>query len=265
MNTAAQWPTRAIPGSQNVPAAGDPPGLTAAGAPRPVSRPAPLVLRWLDHGDLRTIINGRSIVFAADDVHELLELDAEQRTALAASTLDSPLEWLQNDEAPVQLYTVREVHQVIREHPSHQSMEFLPWFDEQVELLRTNAETIVVDVVRNVPAAGRETYSVSRAAKTLSHDPLLRVNVPTLWDRLEELGWIHRGEDDRWIADREQIVADHLTLLRTVIGGQKGAGKFYEQIRITPAGLDELHRLFGGASRFYLEHDAQPPLFEEGK
>jgi DNA-damage-inducible protein D len=97
-------------------------------------------------------------------------------------------------------------------------------------------------------------YSVADAAKVLSRDPHITIKERALFAYMAGLEWVYRREG-RWKAYRSQLDTGRLA--------EKVAKPFYHAgrdelvagdptVRITPKGLQELHRRLGGSGQLAL-------------
>lgn len=95
-------------------------------------------------------------------------------------------------------------------------------------------------------------YSMDEAAKILSRDPSIEIGRTRLFTYLSEQGWIYRsGTRGRWHAYQSQVDSGRLVQRMSAAFLNARTGEMEAPaptIRVTPKGLDALHRLLGGQS-----------------
>lgn len=97
----------------------------------------------------------------------------------------------------------------------------------------------------DIVSTGRDS-SVSAAAKLLSRSSGVRIGPVQLRNELEAIGWMFRDPSSGDWVPKQTVVNRKWAVLRKTDSG-------YDQVRITPAGLRELHAHFGGGQgRFQL-------------
>lgn len=229
--------------------------------------------RWLGHGiDVRVSLRpDRDPMFFAVDVLRALEiLDDDLLDAIEADpyrTLDLPGSVLHQqgvelaDGTPVKLYAIDEVLTVAEDHPNHLTADFCAWFHDVVEGIVTVDDVMAAEAN---PAAGP--FTIAQAASVLSRDPALAYGRATLFRALRrDLGWIDR-DAGIWIPSRaavdEGMLIRHNIRFETSRLENPGERISYPQIRVTTAGLQELHRRLGGVGSITLDAPPAPTLIE---
>jgi anti-repressor protein len=95
-------------------------------------------------------------------------------------------------------------------------------------------------------------YSVADAAKVLNRDPLINTGERKLYRFMAGLGWVFR-RDGRWKAYQAQVNNGRLTEKINepfMVKGQPFAPA--PTVRITPKGIEELHKRLGGSGQLAL-------------
>ncbi|BAU32495.1 phage antirepressor KilAC domain-containing protein [Microcella alkaliphila] len=198
--------------------------------------------RWFGHGiDIRAVqTSGDSEArFVGPDIYAALELLDDNRDLL----------------------TVADVVALANEFPTEKRMEFLVWFDGvRSELL----DGVLYAIATNSPFSRARVddghLSVGEAADILSRDPVIRITRDELFrDLLRDYGWAMQEPITRaWIpTDR---ATDAGWLVRDQTRGRTDRIA-YPQVRVTRAGLEELHRRLGGIAALHVD-DHHPQLIE---
>lgn len=237
--------------------------------------------RWLGHGiDVRVSIRrDRDPMFFAVDVLRALEvLDEHELDALEAdpyATTDMPGEVLHQagvelaDGTPVKLYAIDEVLTVAEDHPNHLTADFCSWYHDVVDSIIGG--DVLADATPEEPGAvelaAGGTYTVGAAARILSGDPALSYGRNTLFAAMRRtLGWIDR-DAGIWVPSTDALRDGHLVRhnirLETSRLSKPGERISYPQIRVTTAGLKELHRRLGGVGTITLDAPPTPTLVED--
>lgn len=101
-------------------------------------------------------------------------------------------------------------------------------------------------------------YSVASAAKVLSRDPNIQIGRNQLFDKLREMGWIFRtqGKRARWEAYQDKGIKTGRLVHKLSSPFFNERTEEWEQpaptIRVTPKGLNDLHRALGGSNQLEL-------------
>lgn len=232
-----------------------------------MTRPMVTPFRWAGHGiDVRGIVTENGPLFLAKDICEALEIEVEYESiphsypeqlvfkypgkSITFETLGGAA-----DSRFDQVYEVGEVFRVAYNNVTYVTDDFLFWFTEQVALL----EQLDVDAFTD-PEPGKSalangaTFSIARAARVLSGDPVISLGQQSLFEAMKNFGWISR-DHETWIPADSELRAGHLVRHKQRVPGRK---ELYNQIRITHDGLVALHARLGGLARLNL--DAPPDL-----
>lgn len=239
-----------------------------------IQTPIIVPLRWLGRGqDVRvTITRDHQVLVYAFDVFRALNLytdtiERHRNYPLAAiALLPAGVKFLDDvvDEShsAAPLYPLHRIQQILRRSPADPRLveELLEWLGEVVaDLMAPPARRAAVNAepgLRELARGG--TYSVRRGAEILSRDPALNYGRQSLFDAMQQLGWIAR-ELGIWVPAEQPLEEGWLLRHRVKIGYEKrGERVSYPQIRITDAGLTELHARLGGIATLNLED--QPTL-----
>lgn len=244
------------------------------------------VYRWVGHGvDVRAIHQGdRDPLFIASDIEVALGLlDADAVRRIESSDNPGAVdEQLRGYFASVRhfnvsrpeggspaLYEIDTVLRLARQEPTTAALYFVPWFHELVDTI--TAEPLADDDIAPAPADVEQlltddtVWTIAEAGRILAGDPALRAyGRDTLFQALRrDLGWIDReagvwvpsptAEDSGWLRRyriRDQIHAvDHGRVT-------------YPQIRVTRAGLHQLHLVLGGVADLARDGIPEPTLLE---
>ncbi|RZT59354.1 phage antirepressor protein KilAC domain-containing protein [Microcella alkaliphila] len=198
--------------------------------------------RWTGHGiDIRAVLtDGDSEPrFVGPDIYTALELIDDNRDLL----------------------TVAEVVALVNRFPNEQRLEFLVWFDEiRQELVDGVFYAIVTRTPFGRGPVDDGHHSISEAADILSRDPVIRVSRDELFrDLLRDYGWTMREPiTGAWIPTDRATNAGWLARDQTRGRTDRIA---YPQVRVTRAGLEELHRRLGGIAALHVD-DHHPQLIE---
>lgn len=230
-------------------------------------RPRVIPFRWDGHGlDIRAHITQDGVVFFfTTDVCTALEVQVEWErdpdTDLIVHKWPVPtstVEGLNDGEQPAELCTVHSVRRLISNNPGYMSGEFSTWFEELLEQLDT--ATIEAALETHLPAseylpvAGGVSFTVARTARILSGDPVIQIGQTALFEQLRQFGWVERVAG-WWRAGQVPVRNGWCVVQPRRIPGRKD---MYPQIRLTRAGVLELHRLLGGVAE--VTFDAPPAL-----
>lgn len=225
--------------------------------------------RWDGHGlDLRTKVAATGLLVHAQDLCTALEIDVPVESdpksgALLARYPGLPIAlagYVDDDGMPVAFYTAEQTRTVARDNPSHLTAGFLMWFDELTDQLDTaTVEAIIADVVHRPSPHADTNYSVARAASILSRDPALDYGQTALFETMRRaLGWLDRV-DGIWQPRPEPLETGWLFKQHTAVPGRRS---LYPQVRVTKAGLLELHKRLGGIATLTLDDTPAPTLLE---
>lgn len=233
-------------------------------------RPTVIPFRWMGYGvDVRAaLIDDARLLFFAQDVCTTLEiptrwesdpLDPERIVTRYPVPTIAHVDVLGDDGMPAGLLDQVSVHRLADNHPSHLTAEFLAWLDEQVaEFDRPQIERILdartPPASEVLPVAGGISYTVARAAHILTGDPALQLGQQSLFEAMRLHGWIDRV-DGWWRCAKDPVREGWLVIQPRRVPRHKD---MYPQIRITRAGVTELHRILGGVATLTL--DAPPAL-----
>lgn len=215
--------------------------------------------RWPDFGlDLRAIVrDDGSMLFLAFDVCAALDIvvpfefdgswpEPNKTFFYPGTTLRCATGGGYAERDVDDVYETAEVRRLALNNPEWFTEQFLDWL---YELEHPAGGTVNVALFRDPEpaiaeiAAGR-TYSVARAARLLSRDPVISLGQHSLFDAMQAHGWISRDREI-WIPNDDQLRNGHLVRQRQRVKGRK---ELYPQIRITRDGLQGLHRLLGGVA-----------------
>lgn len=235
-----------------------------------VRRPALVPFRWEGHGlDIRAhVTTDGDLYLVAADVCEALEIDVDvESDPITAQLMHRwpgktyiPGTFIDDDTGPrtifTEFYTTQEALALAGNHPSHLTADFTKWLAEISAQLNTSVlERIVDDTNRPESPYAAANYSVARAARMLSRDPALDYGQTSLFETMSRhLNWTERV-DGIWVPRPEPVKAGYLFQQARRVPGRK---QLYPQVRITRAGLLELHRRLGGVATLTL--DDTPPL-----
>ena len=219
-------------------------------------RPRTIPFRWDGHGiDIRAhITDTGQVLFFAADVCRAIELTPDLEAGLWAD--DIVERWpvrtttvqglVDNTGQAVDVCTADAVRHLVADHPNYMTGDFLTWFDELLEQFDTATIETALEVhlpaSETLPIAGGITYSIAAAAKILTRDPILRVGQTALFETLRGFGWIDRVAG-WWRAGPIPVRNGWCVVQPRRVPGHRD---LYPQIRLTRAGLTELHRLMGG-------------------
>lgn len=93
-------------------------------------------------------------------------------------------------------------------------------------------------------------YSVADAAKVLSRDPNIDIGRDRLFMFMQSMGWVYRDQFTRkWKAYQTQLTTKRLAekASRPVLNPKTGQWQVFEpSVRVTPKGLEDLHKRLGG-------------------
>jgi hypothetical protein len=230
-----------------------------------LQRPVVIPFRWVGHAlDVRAHHNGHELLFNALDVCIALGILVELATEdwvtgreprvfpLPTTLVDGTIE---PDGAPSEYFTTDQVRELALDRPMIAHDDFLDWFEHDV-LGNNNAAALDVFERAIDPEPGLKaarTYEIAEVARILSRDPLLAFGQRSLFEALHtDLGWIHR-ERDVWVPTEETLRAGWLLRMKVRVPGRK---VLYPQIRVTPAGVEQLHARLGGIGTLTLDVDA---------
>jgi len=162
------------------------------------------------------------------------------------------------------LYPLERIQQITRHSPADPQLveQLLTWLGDSItDMLNPPTAGDFVEGpdpgLKEFAAGG--TYSVRRAATILARDPNLRtIGQQSLFDAMSGLGWISR-ELGIWIPAAKPIAEGWLLRHKVRLGHERrGERVLYPQIRVTDAGLHELHKRLGGVATLTL--DERPAL-----
>lgn len=222
--------------------------------------------RWLGHRiDLRTIVVDDAVLFAAEDVCAGLDVwvdhftDWDDRKVLLFPFPTQRLAGLDVD-----LITADQVRAIDAARPMYApDPGFLDWFEGLLnEQLAGDRLGQLVDAVAHPEpgALADTTYSVSRAARILSRDPLIDLGQRRLFEAMQGFGWIARDQTYTWIPSTEALRAGWLYRQHVRLTPHKA---LYPQVRITPTGLQELHTRLGALNALIVDEPTHLALVEE--
>lgn len=235
-----------------------------------MTRPVLIPYRWIGHGlDLRVyFVHGTEPLFAAPDVAKAIDIHVLEFHDAFWDTWSYtyPLPTQQVDGCPVDLFTADQVRRLAADKPMFldadgPTWDFLEWFDELVETLTgPQVERIVAAATPSTEAKLTDrSFSVGRAARILSGDPTINLGEKSLFEAMQNLGWIDRDLTYTWIPDADFLTAGFLLKKPVRVPGRK---TLYPQIRISDAGMHELHRKLGGIADLALDAPAHLTLVE---
>lgn len=240
-----------------------------------MTAPVIVPLRWYGHHvDIRAALRDEDQpLFFALDVMNALNIDRELLAAHRAYTsglipyLPRQTQYLPGllDEtdcpAPLVTGAVASSMATARAEPSLAD-EFVAWVAETTRAL-TEPDTAAS--ARHpepgvVELAAGGTYSVRRAALILSRDPALDYGQNTLFTAMRDsLGWITR-DLGIWIPTDDAMRQGWLLRHRVKIRTDRVT---YPQVRVTDAGLRELHSRLGGIATLNLDPAPTLTLIED--
>jgi len=126
--------------------------------------------------------------------------------------------------------------------------------EEALEAERERADRAEFQVIELAPAARMADelmvadgdYSVRETAQVLDRDPRISTGQRRLFAHLREIGWLDRHNQPY----QRQIDLGRLRVrARTYEHPTRGEDVATQQVRITPKGLGELHRMLGGGAQ----------------
>jgi hypothetical protein len=238
-----------------------------------MARPTLIPFRWDGHGlDIRMHITQRTLLVHGGDVCTALEIEVteetDERTGKVLrrwpgtpATAGEVGELVDDAGQVVVFYSPTQVRAIATDNPSHLTGGFLGWFDEILAQLDTSRIEAILDDVQRPPSPyASKNYSVARAASILSRDPALQYGQTSLFETMRRaLGWIHRHPDGAWRPSDEAVKAGWLFVQPRSIPGPRAS---YPQVRVTEAGLTELHTRLGGLANLNLDDQTAVPLME---
>lgn len=219
--TADDWPVAPIP---TTPAPNHPSGVL-------------IPLRWPHHGNLRILVDELDVFVSSDDLYALAEYeDLEHHPH---PTLLPTVTWAKQTGDPlVAMYTLVDAVAVLEHRPTHQTGELLEWLRDQLPLILRDE---VIDA-----AIGLEdflgSYTVAQAARVLDRDPAISIGQNTLFEHLALIGLAERDLAGLWHPTRTAIRGRLLTIREVIIRPRTKHATTYQQLYVTPAGLDQLRR-----------------------
>ncbi|MFN4000905.1 phage antirepressor KilAC domain-containing protein [Microcella sp.] len=239
-----------------------------------IQTPVIVPLRWLGRGqDVRvTITHNHQVLVYAFDVFRALDVftdTIERHSAYplaAIGVLPAGVNFLDHvvDEShsATLFYPLHRIQQIVRHSPADPTLvdELLTWLGDAIADLIAPPVRRLPERNSSEPQAPAEpsTFSIGRAARILSRDPALTYGQQTLFDAMSRFGWIAR-ELGIWVPAEQTIAEGWLVRHQVRLGYEKRSERvLYPQIRITSAGLTELHTRLGGIATLNLEE--QPTL-----
>lgn len=227
-----------------------------------MTRPALNIYRWEGFGlDLRAFLGGNGPLFYAEDVCAALELTVPfEYDRLAGRTnyfwpavVVHHVDVNDADGDPIPMFGVDQVRRIAEDNPEWFTQDFLGWFNGIV--VRLEGDNLQRAIDNSLPAepgrAQGESFSVARAARLLSRDPSIDLTQLRLFAALNEyLGWISR-ENNIWVPEKEALRSGFL--IRLAVPLPTWERDIYPQVRVTPSGMDEIHRRLGGTAPLNVE------------
>jgi hypothetical protein len=184
------------------------------------------------------------VLWHGHDVAAALDIDPADMFDIPAHRLNN---WETDDGDDVPFYDTDTVLALAAHSPRF--LSFIQWVLGCLEagsrrpILITPAPHSGRDVVDIIDVRA-DTFSVVRAAHLISRDPVLNVGRDALFDTIRELGWVTKHHD-AFIPTATAEAAGMLARNRIWDPRTKVA---YNQVRITRAGIHELHRVLGGVT-----------------
>lgn len=237
-------------------------------------RPKVASFRWVGFGvDLRVVATDAGPLFVARDVCAALDIEVPEESdhgrwgerllrRYPGHTTHVALEGDFHHPDFDDVYTLDDLVAVAHDNPSWATAIFLNFIDgittpEALEEVKAaDPEPALKEL-----AAGL-TYSVARAARILSRDPVIVLGQQSLFEAMRGFGWIAR-DHEIWVPADEQLRAGHLVRHRQRVGGWAPKQKIiYPQIRITRSGLEQLHKRLGGIATLTLDEAPDLTLVE---
>ena len=142
-------------------------------------------------------------------------------------------------------YTTRPQPQLSEDEIVHQALQITARRVEQLE----------ADLAKALPKAntwdalcsGRGDHSITDAAKLLSSAGIT-TGPRKLHKQLQDLGWIHKNQRDKWAANQDKLNTKLLAeKVRHYIDDDGVSVLATPQVRVTPKGLEKLHELLAPA------------------
>lgn len=210
----------------------------------------------------------------------LAQLDADERASVVVDTLGGPQRMTAVTEAgiwslmlisrsekvqPFKRWLTHEVLPTIRKQGRYDPSVALPDRKTMAQWVidaETRAEAAESRVRELAPAASSWNelaeatgdYSVADAGKVLSRDPNINIKERALFAYMAGLEWVFK-RDGRWKAMRAQLDTGRLAEKVARPYWHEGRGEMVAgepTVRITPKGLQELHRRLGGGEQLAL-------------
>lgn len=223
--------------------------------------------RWLGHRvDLRTIVVDDVALFAAEDVCKALDVWVDHFTDVWENRKLPifPFPTQRLDGLDVDLITADQVRAIDAARPMYApDPGFIDWFEQLLtdQLAGDRLEQLVDAVKHPEPGAlADKNYSVQKAARILSRDPLIDLGQRRLFEFMQGLGWIARDTAYIWIPSTDALKAGWLYRQHVRITTHKS---LYPQVRITPEGLQELHTRLGALGPLQIEEPTHLALVED--
>lgn len=171
----------------------------------------------------------------------LTDSEVEAKTALIRSFR----RWVTHEVLPAirrtGTYATRPQPQLSEDEIVHQALQITARRVEQLE----------ADLAKALPKAntwdalcsGRGDHSITDAAKLLSSTGIT-TGPRKLHKQLQDLGWIHKNQRDKWAANQDKLNTGLLAeKVRHYIDDDGVSVLATPQVRVTPKGLEKLHEL----------------------
>lgn len=126
---------------------------------------------------------------------------------------------------------------------------------QALQITARRVEQLEADLAKALPKAntwdalcsGRGDHSITDAAKLLSSTGIA-TGPRKLHKQLQDLGWIHKNQRDKWAANQDKLNTGLLAeKVRHYIDDDGVSVLATPQVRVTPKGLEKLHELLAPA------------------
>ncbi len=236
--------------------------------------PAIVPLRWIGRGvDVRVCITDEILVYGFDALAALgIFTDTINRhrsyPLAAVGLLPAGVKFrddvVDESRSSTPLYTIDRLEQIAQRNHTDPNLvdELFAWLRAAVDALLNPPPAQPSTEVAEDPGAEPATYSLRRAAVILSRDPALTYGQQTLLDAISALGWTAR-ELGIWVPAPKPLDEGWLVRHRIRVGYERREERVLcPQIRITQAGLQELHTRLGGVSTLAIDEQPAPTLLD---
>lgn len=232
--------------------------------------PAIVPLRWIGRGvDVRVCLIDEVLVYGFDVFAALgIFTDTMHRhrsyPLAAVGMLPAGVKFrddvVDESRSSTPLYTIDRLEQIARRNYTDPNLvdELFAWLRSAVDALLNPPPASLEEPTPRADVIPPATYSLRLAAIILSRDPALTYSQKTLFSVISAFGWTAR-ELGIWVPAAKPMEEGWLVRHRIRVGYERREERVLcPQIRITQAGLQELHSRLGGVATLAI--DEQPAL-----